>query len=127
MIREIVFVLIILLLAVFQASFLVRLGALGYLLSPLFLMVFLVNFLENHQKKNGLFLGALAGFLLDLLSGLFLGVFTLIFLGIAFLVKKLSFCLSSASVCSFLFSAISAFLLYVVLCFSFLFLADLIY
>ena len=85
MIKKIIFLIVLFfLLAIVQVSF-----PLDYIV---FIVVFLINFFESAQKRNGILAAFLGGFFLDLLSVdpfkfYFFGAWTIIMILMAYFVK----------------------------------------
>jgi rod shape-determining protein MreD len=74
-------------LILFQTSFLVHFNIMGVIPNFMLLAVALINFIEEPQKKLGIFAGFLGGFFLDIFSSNFLGFYILISLAIALFFK----------------------------------------
>jgi len=83
--KELLLILVIYLLVLFQQSFLSHFAIYGMIPNLVLLLVFVLN-ISGH--KSGLVLSFLAGLILDIYSGMPLGVSALLFLIMAILIKK---------------------------------------
>lgn len=83
--KELLLILIIYFLVLFQQSFLPHFSIYGMIPNLILVLVFVLNILGY---KSGLVLSFLAGLILDIYSGMPLGVSALLFLTMAILIKK---------------------------------------
>ena len=83
--RDLILILLIYFLVLFQQSFLPHFAVYGIIPNLVLVLVFALNILDH---KSGLILSFLAGLILDIYSGMPLGVSGLLFLIMAIFIKK---------------------------------------
>lgn len=85
--KILILILIFYILTLLQTSFLVHFNILGIVPNFVLIGVLFLNFLENSQKKDGIFAAFAGGFFLDVFSENFIGFYILILVGLAIFIK----------------------------------------
>ncbi len=80
-------ILLLYLLIIFQISFIVHFAVKGFVINSIFLLICLLNIIEDPKENYGIIGAGILGFFWDIFSEKFIGYHILILVFLAFLIK----------------------------------------